>query len=149
MQSKITLVLAIISTLLVISCSKQEKGTSANEVGKNSGSAATAVIEIASTDAFNEMVLKSDNTLIVIDLYADWCGPCKMLSPILNSVAIESSGKAAFYKINVDKFPDIAASFNVRSIPLVVLMKNQKSVVEILGLRAKEDYLKAVAENQF
>ena len=83
--------------------------------------------------------------LVVIDLYADWCGPCRMLAPILASLENEYTD-VKFCKINVDDEPELAKSFNVSSIPMVAFVKDNTFVDVSVGLVPK-DKLKAMIEN--
>ena len=80
---------------------------------------------------FNAAVAVSDK-LIVIDFWADWCGPCKMLSPIIDALS-EEMPDVAFYKVNVDEEGALAGHFGVSSIPTVVMIKNQKIVNHFVG----------------
>ncbi len=81
---------------------------------------------------FEEEVLKSDTTVLV-DFYADWCGPCKMLSPIIDSVAKENKN-IKVVKVNVDDAQDLAIKYQVMSIPTVVIIKNGQEVNRSVGL---------------
>jgi len=76
--------------------------------------------------------------LTLVDFYADWCGPCRMLTPILEEVGKEIEGKATIAKIDIDKAQSIASSFQVTSIPTLVLFKDGKEVGRLVGLRDKE-----------
>ena len=81
---------------------------------------------------FEEEVLKSDTTVLV-DFYADWCGPCKMLSPIIDSIAKENNN-IKVVKVNVDDAQDLAIKYQVMSIPTVVIIKNGQEVNRSVGL---------------
>jgi thioredoxin 1 len=83
---------------------------------------------------------------IVLDFYADWCGPCQTLSPILEEVAREYNGKVKVGKINVDKSPDLATQFQVMSIPTLVFLRNGEKVDEALGAMEKEELKKRFEE---
>ncbi len=89
------------------------------------------VLEVTSEN-FEEEVLKSEKT-VLIDFYADWCGPCKMLSPIVEAVASEEKD-VKFVKMNVDNSNDIAIEFQVMSIPTLVVIKDGKEVNRSVGL---------------
>lgn len=89
------------------------------------------VLEVTSEN-FEEEVLKSEKT-VLIDFYADWCGPCKMLSPIVEAVASEEKN-VKFVKMNVDNCNDIAIEFQVMSIPTLVVIKDGKEVNRSVGL---------------
>ena len=81
---------------------------------------------------FEEEVLKSEKTVLV-DFYADWCGPCKMLSPIIDEIAEENS-EIKVVKVNVDDAQDLAMKYQVMSIPTLVVIKNGEEVNRSVGL---------------
>lgn len=93
-----------------------------------------------SSENFEKEVLKSEKPVLV-DFYADWCGPCKMMAPIVEELASELDGKAKVGKINVDENPDIAVEYNVMSIPTLIIFKNGKEEKRLVGLRDKEELL--------
>ncbi len=97
-----------------------------------------AVIKIESGN-FEAEVLKSDKK-VLIDFYADWCGPCQMVSPIVDEIANEHP-EYKVGKINVDDDPQLAISFKVTSIPSLFVMENGKVVNQAIGLRSKEQIL--------
>ncbi len=86
------------------------------------------------------------NKLVLVDFYADWCGPCKMLSPILHELAEEKADVLKVGKVNVDEEMELAMQFQVSSIPLVVLFKDGKAVAKSLGFRPKEEIAAMVEE---
>lgn len=97
-----------------------------------------SVIKLNSEN-FNQEIMMHTGVALV-DFYADWCGPCKMVSPIVDEIAEEySSIKVG--KINVDESPELAVSFGVVSIPTLVVMKDGKEQSRIVGYRPKEDIL--------
>jgi thioredoxin 1 len=76
------------------------------------------------TDAnFDELVIKSDKPVLV-DFWAEWCGPCRMVAPIVNELATEYEGKAIVGKVDVDSNPEIASKFGIRNIPTILFFKN-------------------------
>lgn len=87
-------------------------------------------------DNFNEEVVNSELP-VLIDFYADWCGPCKMMSPVVEELAKEYAGKAKVAKINVDQESEIAEKYGVMSIPNFVFIKNGKLVDQQIGATAK------------
>ena len=89
---------------------------------------------------FEDQVLKSDKP-VLIDFWAEWCGPCKMLSPIVDQIAGEVAQKAKVGKVNVDEQPELASKFKVMSIPTLVLIKDGKAVATSVGGKPKEDIL--------
>lgn len=94
-----------------------------------------SVIKI-SKENFASEVLVSDKP-VLLDFYADWCGPCRMVSPIVSEIANERSD-IKVGKINVGEQPELAAQFGVMNIPMLAVMKNGKLVNQIVGYRPKE-----------
>ena len=81
---------------------------------------------------FESEVLQSP-VPVLVDLYADWCGPCRMMGPVLDQVANKVQGQAKVVKVNVDEEPELAASFGVSSIPMLVVLHNGKVVSHVVG----------------
>ena len=88
----------------------------------------------------NFEALKSESRPVLLDFYADWCGPCRMLSPVLNAIASERED-IVIGKINVDEEPSLAAKFGVISIPMLVVMREGKVVSQSVGARPKAQIL--------
>ena len=86
---------------------------------------------------FDREVLQSDKP-VLIDFWAPWCGPCRMLSPVISEIAEEYKGNVKVGKVNVDEEEELAAIFRVSSIPLLVVMKDGKVVNSAVGVRPKE-----------
>jgi len=84
------------------------------------------------TSNFQEVVLNSDKPVLV-DFWAEWCGPCKMISPLIEELATEYDGKAVIGKLNVDENPDVAATYGIRSIPTLLVFKGGEIVDRIVG----------------
>lgn len=101
------------------------------------------VTMIQSEESFMK-IIEEPNKLMVFDLYADWCSPCKVLSPMLEKIAKENKDKADFYKINVDQQPRLSALFKVRGIPYVVFLKNKTILYALTGLYPKDAYVKVI-----
>lgn len=91
---------------------------------------------------FEEEVIKSEK-LVLIDFYADWCGPCKMLSPIIDEIAEENS-EIKVVKVNVDDSQDLAMKYQVMSIPTLVVIKNGEEVNRSVGLIDKSQVLNLI-----
>jgi thioredoxin 1 len=106
-----------------------------------------AIPEIAIFDQASAMIENSGDTLLAFDLFADWCGPCRMLAPMLDSIAIENKSCVRFFRINVDKVPQMAQALQVQGIPLVVFFKNKNRIGSVLGMQAREAYEKLTNEN--
>ena len=88
-------------------------------------------------DNFKQEVLNSDIPVLV-DFWATWCSPCKMLSPVIEEIANELDGKVKVGKVNVDEQPELAAAFRVESIPLLVVVKDGAIHQQAVGYRSKE-----------
>ena len=96
-----------------------------------------AVVNLTS-ESFDEEVLLSGKTVLV-DFYADWCGPCRMLSPVLHELAEENSSTLKVGKVNVDEQTELAARFQVSSIPMLVVFKDGKVAAKSVGYRPKAE----------
>ena len=79
-----------------------------------------------------------NNGVVLVDFYADWCGPCKMLGPVLEDLAGEYEGKAKIVKVNVDETPEVAIKYGVSSIPTLLIFKDGELVNKAVGAYPKE-----------
>ena len=96
--------------------------------------------DIQSFKEVSSIIDSSHNKLLIFDLYAPWCGPCRMLAPILESLAEQYGTKASFYRVNIDALPDVASAFGVNGIPHVVFVKNKEAISTQVGLHARSQY---------
>jgi thioredoxin 1 len=87
----------------------------------------------------------SSNRVAIVDCWAEWCGPCRRMTPIIEEVSNELGAKAGVAKLNVDKSPAISIRFGIRAIPTLLIFKDGVLVDTLVGLRGKEDILDSVA----
>jgi thioredoxin 1 len=92
---------------------------------------------------FDEMVLKAKMPVLV-DFWAPWCGPCRMVAPIVEELANEYEGKVSFMKLNVDDNPKIATQYGVMSIPSLIIFKGGQPISNIIGYRPKPELKKSI-----
>ncbi len=98
-----------------------------------------------SDTTFDETIGASDEPVIV-DFWAEWCGPCKMIAPILDELATEQAGKLKVAKLNVDDSPDTARRFDVMSIPTLIVFQNGEAKKRLVGAKGKGQLLQDLAE---
>ena len=87
-------------------------------------------------DTFESEVVQS-NIPVVVDFWAEWCGPCKMIAPVVEELATEFDGKMSFAKVDVDNNPGISTNYGIRSIPTLIIFKNGAPVDQIVGAVGK------------
>jgi thioredoxin 1 len=112
---------------------------------KEAPSKSSNVRKIASETELMTILDSSGSRLMVFDLYADWCGPCRMLNPRLEALADKYRGRVDFYRINVDANPSIASTFGVSGIPYVVFVKDRQAITSLVGLNPAESYEKVIS----
>ena len=95
-------------------------------------------LEVTDIDFEKEVLERSENTPVVVDLWAPWCGPCKSLAPILERVIEETEGKVILVKVNIDENPGVAGAFKVQSIPAVFAIHNKDVVSSFVGAQGEE-----------
>ena len=98
-----------------------------------------------SKDTFDTEALGAAGPVLV-DFWAPWCGPCKMLGPIIEQLGDEMDGKAVIGKVDIDEEPDLAARYGVMSIPTVILFKNGEEAARMVGLQSKQALVRKIEE---
>jgi thioredoxin len=149
-MKKISIFVFMILTLAFSSCSnaggnKTESGSAAMNEG---------VVNQLNTEMFKKLVYNNQKTPTewvyegslpcVIDFYADWCRPCKMVAPIMEDLAKEYKGKVVFYRINIDDERELAQMFNIQSIPALLYVPANGKPQMSVGLSGKEDYVQKI-----
>ncbi len=95
---------------------------------------------------FDEIVLKSEKPVLV-DFWAAWCGPCRMVGPVMEQLADDFDGKVVIAKVNVDEETDLSSKFRIMSIPTVMLFKNGEIMEKVVGARSKEEFAEILEKN--
>lgn len=91
--------------------------------------------------------IKSSTEPVVVDFWASWCGPCKMLAPVIDEISGELGDKAKFFKLNVDENPITSAQYKIASIPTVMILKNGEVVDTLVGFRPKDAIKSAIEKH--
>ena len=104
-----------------------------------------ATIQNVTDDTFEEVVLKS-KLPVLVDFWAEWCGPCKMIAPVLEQIAEEQEGKLTVVKINADQNPDTVRQYGVMGLPTLNLYKNGEVVKQLVGAKPKRVIEKELEE---
>lgn len=102
------------------------------------------VIEL--TDATFDSTIRQGDGPVLVDFWAPWCGPCKMIAPVIEEIAGEYLGKATICKVNTDEHRDSAITYGINAIPTVILFKNGQIEKKWVGLTSKKDLVAAIEE---
>jgi thioredoxin 1 len=101
---------------------------------------------ILTEDNFDEEVLNS-GTPVLVDFWAEWCGPCKMVGPTIEELAKEYKGRAKVGKVNVDQYPGIAEKYGIRGIPTLILFSKGEVAEQLVGVQSKEKMVEIIDKN--
>lgn len=96
--------------------------------------------EVISSEEFQSKVLESP-VPVLVDFFATWCGPCKLLAPTLEEIQTEVAGKAAVYKVDIDQSADLAKSYGVMSVPTLITFKEGEVTNKVVGVQPKQNIL--------
>lgn len=99
--------------------------------------------KVVTKNNFEAEVLNSEKP-VLIDFWATWCGPCRMISPVVDEISEEYSDKCKVCKVNVDEEPELANEFGIVSIPTLVVVKDKKVIAKSVGLKSKEDIVSMI-----
>ena len=90
---------------------------------------------------------QTKNRLVLVDFWASWCAPCRMMAPVLNEVASELTGSSHIGKVNIEQFQSLAQKFQVRNIPTMILFKNGKEINRYVGIKSKDFLLEQMKKS--
>lgn len=102
----------------------------------------SAVLEV-NEQVFEQEVLQSD-VPVVVDMWAEWCGPCRVLGPLMEEISQELAGKVKFVKVNVDQNPNLAGRFGIMSIPTLLFFKDGQAVGQLIGAHPRDNILNKI-----
>ncbi len=147
---------AILSVLMLTSCCNSDKDNKSETVQKESAVVVeedtfvkaldykTFVKKIWDIETYPDSFAYQSKLPCIIDFYADWCGPCKRIAPIMESIAQEYEGKLIVYKVNVDKEQKLPLIFKVKNIPTVFFMPKEGQPLSQVGALSKEEYISII-----
>ena len=132
------LFIVVMITLYISSCQDYSSG-------KDRGSGVESNVGSVKSEAqFVNIIETSKERLLMFEMYADWCAPCRLLAPVIEEVARENAGRVTIYKINTEENKALAASLRVPGLPFVLFMKNKEALHSMLGLHPKDAYVSAI-----
>lgn len=133
-------IMAVFLFLSIVSC---KNNTNEKKRAQTNNSIIT---NIDNVEQLNKIFEISNERLLILEFYADWCPPCKELAPILEKIAKEKSETVSIFKIDTDRHPELMNSFRVTGIPHVAFVKNKENVFSLTGLYPKAMYLKVIEQ---
>ena len=133
----------IVSVFLLFSIVSCKNNTNEKKQARTNNSIITSIDNV---EQLNKIVEISNERLLILEFYADWCPPCKELTPILEKIAKEKSETVSIYKIDTDRHRELMNSFRVTGIPHVSFFKNKEKVFSLTGLYPKTMYLKVIEQ---
>ena len=102
------------------------------------------MLKIVNSDEFKSEI---ENGVVLVDFFATWCGPCKMLAPVLDGLSSEMEGKAKVIKVDIDQSPDLADKFGISSVPTMMVFKDGKKADAMVGFLPKERIKETIEAN--
>jgi thioredoxin len=132
------IIVAFFLFITVVSCKNNTNDKKQAQTNKS------IIGSIDNVEQFNKIMEISNERLLILEFYADWCPPCKELAPILEKIAEEKSETVAIYKIDTDRHSELMNSFRVTGIPHVAFVKNKENVFSLTGLYPKTMYLNVI-----
>jgi len=131
-------VAALLALLMTMAagCGRDEAGTRA--------ATPSVIASLDGAGALRQALDEAGDRLVVVDFYADWCMPCRQLSPMLEEIARKHPEKAAFYKVDVDRHQALARAYRVTGIPHVAFIRNHETVHRIIGVQHRDAYIRAL-----
>ena len=128
----------ILCSLIMTGCGRSDRsGQASTNLDEN-----TLVIALATTDQFKDII--ANNHIVMVDFYADWCPPCKILKPVINDIAVQYRDQVTVVAVDIDRFGDIAGQFNINSIPTVNMFESGVFVRSLVGAQTKDSYTEVI-----
>lgn len=146
-MKKITFNLVVFTAILTLlaGCGKKKENSEENKTKMTHLTAATFKEKVFDYEKNKDWKFEGDKP-VIIDFYADWCGPCKMVAPVLEDLSKEYDGKIQIYKVDTDKEQELASVFGIRSIPSILFIPMEGKPQMTMGALPKESFVQAINE---